>query len=64
MARTVIIGQVNMEMSESEGATGRRPAEKQTTLICPIAGKVRRPVSGRKQQVYNCTVFANFYKLT
>lgn len=41
MARMVIIGQVNMEMSESERVTGRRPTEKQTPLICPIAGEVR-----------------------
>lgn len=41
MARMVIIGQVNMEMSESGGVTGRRPTEKQTKLICPLAGEVK-----------------------
>lgn len=41
MARMVIIGQVNMEMSESGGVIGGRPTEKQTNIICPIAGEVR-----------------------
>lgn len=41
MAGMVIIGQVNMEMSESEGATGWRPTEKQTPLTCPNVGDVR-----------------------
>lgn len=39
-----------MEMSESEGVTGRRLTKKQTTLIFPIAGEVRWPVAYRKQQ--------------
>lgn len=38
MARVALMGQVNLEMSES-GVIGRRPTGKQATLMCLIAGK-------------------------
>lgn len=41
MARMVMVGQVNMEMSESEGDTGKGPTEIWTPVRCPIAAEVR-----------------------
>lgn len=49
-----------MEMSESGGVTGRRPTEKQTKLICPLAGEVKWPVSERKQQKSTTAQFFQF----